>query len=106
MTREEKVKELHIRMKTRRVRREKRLTALLGLICVLPVAGLWRLVSGSGLLIGRSTEMYTGSSMIFGDYGGYVLVGVIAFLTGIVLTVIIRSHQERYQDESKKEHSP
>ena len=107
MTKEEMIKELHTRMKTRRIRREKRLTALLGLICFFPAAGLYMLALGSRGLIGRSTEMYTGSTMLFNEYGGYVLVGVIAFLIGVVLTVVIRRHLEKIdQDESKKESSP
>ena len=106
MTREEMIKELHTRMKMRRKRREQRLTALIGFICVLPLAGLWKLASESSILIGRSTDMYTGSSLLFSKYGGYVLVGVIAFLIGIVLTVIIRNHLEKIdRDESKKQDS-
>ena len=102
MTREQRVEELHIRMKNRRRRKDRTRTAILGFACILPIAGLILLAAGNRGLIGPSTELYTGSSMLLNGYGGYVLVGVIAFLIGVVFTVIIRGYLERKQDDSKK----
>ena len=102
MTRKEMVKELHIRMRNRRKRREKQITALFGLLCLFPAAGLCLLAKGSRGLTDQSTEMYTGSTMLFSNYGGYVLVSVIAFMAGIVLTVIIRNHLENIERDSSE----
>ncbi len=102
MTREQRIEELHTRIRNRSRRKERTRTTLLGLSCLLPIAGLILLAAGSGGLIGPTTDMYTGSSMLLHGYGGYVLVGVAAFLIGVVLTVIIRNHLERKKDSSKK----
>ena len=107
MTREERVRSLHMRMKIRRRRQEQKRTAVLGGICALLAACLALLVRISSARMGMPPGLLTGSSMLFEDAGGYVLIAVIAFMTGVVITVILKWNLEtkkRCEREKQEEH--
>ncbi len=39
--------------------------------------------------------LYTASSLLASDFGAFVLVGVVAFALGVLLTVVIKKHLKR-----------
>ena len=105
MTAEERVAALHTRMAALRERRERRKTAALSAGC----AGLT--VCLAALIFGRShpggtAGAYTGATMLFEDAGGYVLAAVLAFMLGVIITVLcirFRRKHESEQADTKKE---
>ena len=95
MTSEEMVSSLHMRMKILRRKQEQRTTAALGGVCGLLAAGLALVLAGHGVYTGTADCLYTGSAMLFEGAGGYVLTAVIAFMVGVVITVIIKWNLEK-----------
>ena len=79
-----------MRMKIRRRKKEQRVTAVLGGVCGLLAAGLALVLASGGVYIGTIECLYTGSAILFEGVGGYVLTAVIAFMVGVVITVIIK----------------
>ena len=85
---------------TRRVsmlhrKRENRLTARLSVLCLMlmgSLIGVIRAWGGGGQ--GRVTGLY-GTMMLLKDAGGYVLVGVIAFILAVAITVLCIRYRER-----------
>ena len=108
MTAQERVAALHLRMAALRKRRERRKTVALGAGC----AGLT--VCLAALIFGRShaggtAGAYTGAAMLFEDAGGYVLSAVLAFMLGVIITVLcfrIRTKRESGRDDEEKERKP
>lgn len=43
--------------------------------------------------------MYTASSLLASDFGAFVLVGVVAFALGVLLTVVIKKYMKRERPE-------
>ncbi len=87
----ERIERMHARARELRDKRNKQITALLGSAsAVLAVA----LLTCCGYLMGNrhgySASDLTGSSMLDAGVGGYVLVAVLAFGVGVVVTVVIR----------------
>ena len=97
MTKQERVENLHMKMKVLSRRRQQRQNAILGGICGALAVCLVVLIGGTGA-VGKEAGMYTASAMLFGNAGGYVLTGIIAFMIGVVITVIIRRHLENDPD--------
>ena len=88
MTTEERVRDLHARMDERKRLRERRITGLTGTACAVLAAFLILLtVSERGTYPGGPAGMYSGSVLLFEGAGAYVLVAVIAFMAGVVVTV-------------------
>lgn len=79
-------------------KREKRLTGALSMLCLMLTVSL---TAAIGALGGRGkggvTGLY-GATMLFEDAGGYVLVGVIAFIAAVSITVLCI----RYREKGKK----
>ena len=78
-------------------KRENRLTAKLSLLCFIltgSLIGVIRAWGGGGQ--GRVTGLY-GTTMLLEDAGGYVLVGVMAFILAVVITVLCIRYRERRQ---------
>ena len=48
---------------------------------------------------GLSAETASGASMLSENAGGYVLVGVLAFMSGVVITVILKHRQKSEKDK-------
>ena len=79
-------------------KQENRLTAMLSALCLAlsgSLAGAVSVFVGRGQ--GRVPELY-GTTMLLEDVGGYVLVGVIAFIAAVVITVLCI----RYREKEKK----
>ena len=86
-----------------RKKREKRvnaaLSALCGTLCVC-LAGLFRIFTDGGGA-GYVPGLY-GSALLYGDAGGYVLAGVIAFMAGVIVTVLCVRHRHSGSDHGKE----
>ena len=88
MTTEERVRDLHARMDERKRLRERRITGLTGAACAVLAAFLILLtVSERGTYPGGPAGMYSGSVLLFEGAGAYVLVAVVAFMAGVIVTV-------------------
>ena len=105
MTAGERVAALHLRMAALRERRERRKTAALGAGCAGLAACLTALIFGESHT-GGTAGVYTGATMLFEDAGGYVLSAVLAFMLGVIITVLCiryRVKRESGRDDEKKE---
>ena len=79
-------------------KRENRLAAMLSMLCLMLTVSL---TGAIGALGGRSQGYVPGlygATMLFEDAGGYVLVGVLAFVAAVVITV----RCIRYWEKGKK----
>ncbi|MBR6229010.1 MAG: hypothetical protein IKQ97_04670 [Eubacterium sp.] len=84
----------------RRLQIESIVTGALGvcLIAMLVIVG-----TGSGGLltdVGTAAE-YAGASMLNANVGGYIITGVVAFLFGAALAILIRTYHEKKRHEQK-----
>ena len=96
MTAEERVASLHTRMEARERKQERRKTSLLGAACaVLTVCLLVLVFGGTAAHRGGAVEMYSGSIMLFENAGGYVLTALIAFVVGMLATLLGLRYRER-----------
>ena len=98
----ERQTELHRRIAARQAQREKKRTASLSiaggaLSLILVVLMIGRGRSGAGPRPG----LYTGTALIYGDVGGYVLAAVLAFMIGVIITVILM--RNRIRDAERKD---
>lgn len=93
---EERIERLHKRAKQLEARRERRFTALAVSFCLILFAsllGIIRQVAGQITDVTvNSVNSYAGASLLSSEAGGYVLVAVIAFMLGVVVTVLVRKH--------------
>lgn len=107
-TEEERIAALHARMNARRRKREQRKTAGLSAACVGLTVCLTALIfHGNCTHFSGAEGLYTGSMMLFGDAGAYVLTAVLAFMMGAAVTVlIIRRRDIRKADRGKNETDP
>ena len=77
-----------------RRKRERRLTAKLAVLCfILTVSHARGASAFVGIRQGYVPVLY-GSTMLSEDMGGYVLVGVLAFMVVVVITVLYIRHWE------------
>lgn len=111
-TDEERVASLHARMAARRRMREKQKTGALGAACAVLTLCLFLVICSGGMLhSGGTAGMYSGALMLFENAGAYILLAVIAFMAGVVVTVVIRSRRSKGQGggagrEEKEEKGP
>ena len=99
MTAEERVAALHLRMAALRERKERRKTTALGAGCASLALCLMLLIFGGGAGHGGTAGAYTGMTMLFEDAGPYVLLALITFMAGVIITVLcIRYRKKREQD--------
>ena len=76
-------------------KRENRLIAMLSMLCLMLTSSLTGAIGtfgGGGK--GRVDGLY-GANMLFEDTGGYVLVGVIAFVAAVAITVLCIRYREK-----------
>jgi len=52
--------------------------------------------------VGTVESTYTASSLLSENVGGYVLAGVIAFMVGVIITVISKKHLEKKTDKKEE----
>lgn len=100
--------ETRVAMVARRVnvlhrKRENRLAAMLSMLCLMLTASL---TGAIGALGGRGQGSVTGlygTTMLFEDAGGYVLVGVLAFAAAVAITVLCIRYREKGKKRCKKQ---
>ena len=100
-TTDEALEEIYRRGEQIRDRHERRVTSILSAgsaVVGFLLIGLLSYYSGTGVdAVGQSY----GSFLLFPDAGGYVLVAVIAFILGVLITVAARRYKRR-KDPAKE----
>ena len=106
-TAEERIASLHKRAKELRRERDEKILVGLGsasggLFCLLLV-----LINGwAELSHSVSSSLMTGSSMLNERVGGYVLIAVIAFISGVIIVVLIHWYRRKSGDMEKQRRDP
>ena len=86
--------EMHRNRLKRRLRVEGAITAALG-ACMIAMVLLVGTTSGPFVGSVTTDTGFAGASMLDASVGGYVIVGVLAFLFGVALTMLIRTHHKK-----------
>ncbi len=95
-TAQERIESMHWRAAQLRRRRENAALGQLGAVCgMLALCLIGMAVGMSQAHTGISPGAYTGTAMLFESAGGYVLVGVIAFMAGVALTAALIRRRKR-----------
>ena len=103
MTEEKRVQELHRRMAERKRKKANARTAAAGVCSLLLFAGLFALIGSTGLMHQGSTAgLYSGATLLFESAGGYVLAALLAFMAGVLVTVLIMRRQGKEQKEGER----
>ena len=100
---EERIEALHSRMEDLQKAKERRINALLGAGCCMLTILLVALIFVNGSSNGATAGIYSGSTMLLEDAGGYVLAAVIAFMLGVIVTVIILGARKQRKNQVEKE---
>ena len=101
MTNEERVQSLHMRMDALRRVRERRKTGAIGAASVVLTLCLMLLVfSGGGTHLSGTAGLYSGATMLFEDAGAYVLIALIAFMAGVIVTVVLIRNRKKETSEN------
>ena len=102
MTDEERVAALHEKMHSRRRKKDRRMAAICGAASSLVFTCLVLLIGlQDGPHEGTTAGVYSGAALLFSGIGGYVLIGVLAFVIGVGITVICIRRNKRNGDESE-----
>jgi uncharacterized membrane protein len=102
MTTEERLSSLHARMEIRQRAKQRRETGMSGAVCAaLAMCLLFLLYESSGTHPSGGPDMYCGSTMLFEDAGGYVLVAVIAFMIGVLVTVVLKRRRKKKEKQEQ-----
>ena len=104
-TQKERTASLHMRMAARRHTRERRKTgAMSAAAAVLTACLLLVIYAGNAAHPGGTAGLYSGATMLFENAGAYVLVAILAFMAGAVITVacIHRKRNERKEETEEK----
>ncbi|MBO4695985.1 MAG: hypothetical protein J5643_01740 [Lachnospiraceae bacterium] len=89
----ERIKRLHERARQLRLRKDRRIAAVSGAVCLMLFAGLLYIIRQSfGTITDTAGNYYTGSSLLSSEAGGYVLIAVIAFMLGAAAVVLLRKY--------------
>lgn len=86
---------MRIEIEKRRIEKERhdqnRMRAELGMISAVLVLVLFRILkTAPGSVVGASNSGYYGSLMLSPEAGKFVICGVICFMLGIIVTVMVR----------------
>ena len=103
MTADERLTALHKKMEALHRQRERRKTAALGSGCAGLFTVLAVLIFGGDPGRGGTAGLYSGATMLFEGAGAYVLVAVLAFTLGVMITVTLIRRKNRSNGESTKE---
>ena len=100
MTDEERVAALHKKMHAYRRKKDRRITAVCGVASsVLLLCLILLPILQEGPHEGSTSGMYSGSALLFSGIGGYVLIGVLAFIIGVGIAVFCIRKNNRNKDE-------
>lgn len=95
MTNEERIQALHARVAALQRQRERRKTGAIGAASVALTVCLLFMVFSGGMHPGGAAGLYSGATMLFEGAGPYVLIAVVAFMAGVIVTVaLIRSRKK------------
>ena len=95
MTNEERIQVLHARVATLQQQRERQKTGAIGATSVVLTVCLLFMVFNGGIHPGGTVGLYSGATMLFEGAGPYVLLAVVAFMAGVIVTVaLIRSRKK------------
>ncbi|MBR4513374.1 MAG: hypothetical protein IKO61_00600 [Lachnospiraceae bacterium] len=100
-TQEERIMLMHSRAKEIRIEHDRAVRRVLGVVSIMLfvcLVGLTTVLSGVGH--GIADTYAAGASMLADSVGGYVLVAVIAFVLGVLVTVIIKDYVWKKADKS------
>ena len=101
-TPEERVLALHARMDALLRARERRKTSFLGAGSALLALCLLLVIGAAGAVHpGGTAGLYSGAVMLFENAGGYVLVAVLAFMAGVVITVALLRRRFKEQNDKR-----
>ena len=101
-TPEERVLALHARMDALLRARERRKTSFLGAgSALLTLCLLGALPAQAECNAGGTAGLYSGAVMLFENAGGYVLVAVLAFMAGVVITVALLRRRFKEQNDKR-----
>ena len=101
-TPEERVLAVRARMDALRRARERLKTGILGMGSALLALCLLLVIGAAGAVHpGGTAGLYSGAIMLFENAGGYVLVAVLAFMAGVVITAALL--RKRYKEQDGKE---
>ena len=104
MTSEERVESLHVRMAALRRVRERRKIRFLGASGAALALCLVLLIFGEGAVHTCGTAgLYSGSMMLFEGVGAYVLVAIIAFMMGVIVTVVLKGYRKKGTGQTSKD---
>lgn len=105
-TQEELVVSLHERMDGRKRMQERRKTGMLRAATAIMTMCLLLVIYGeSAARYGGTAGQYSGATMIFENAGAYVLVALLAFMTGAAVSVacIHKQRKERKEEKDNEE---
>ena len=98
LTSEERTAALHAKMKARRVR-ERRITNAIGGVCAVLTAVLFLFAANGGVPHnGGVAGTFSGSTMLYENAGGYVLLAIAAFMAGVIVTVGIQHFRKKEEN--------
>ena len=103
MTDEERIQELHRKMAARKRLKENIRTLASGVSSLILFTGLLVLIGSTGLTHrGATAGLYSGATLLFESAGSYVLTALIAFMAGVVITVILKTVSGNNTGETSK----
>ena len=94
-TNEERIKALHARVAALQRQRERRKTRAIGAASIVLSVCLLFMVFNSGIQHGGAAGLYSGATMLFEGAGPYVLIAVVAFMAGVIVTVAIIKNRKK-----------
>ena len=97
---DELVSSLHLKMLRRRQIHQKRLTSAIGTVSVGLAICLIVLVFGGGTHPVGTAGVYSGAAILFENAGAYVLTALLAFMSGVVITVILLHRRKQEEDRT------
>ncbi len=100
MTNEERIQALHARVAALRRQRERRKTGAIGAASVVLTVCLLFMVFSGGMHPGGAAGLYSGATMLFEGAGPYVLIAVVAFMAGVIVTVALIRNRKKETSEN------
>ena len=107
-TADERIKRLYARANELRRRKRQNQTILAGcisfiLLCALLLFMIPAISDAQNVLPGSRSGMFTGASLLSISTGGYVLVAVIAFVLGVVITSVLIRHKDKDSNHERSD---